>query len=290
MNKEVFVFEVTQSNFDQAVILNSHKIPVFVEFMGVWSSPCAQMEYVFSDLAKEFSEQFIFAKVDIDEQEALSKQYEIKNIPALLVFRDGKIIRTEVGELKEKEAREILKDVGIYHDSDLKRDQAREKHLAGETAAAILLLTEAIKADPSNVRVVMDMIQIFIDINELEQANGLFAKLPKPVHETEMGKALSGQLIFASLAAKTEDIETLQKKLEADIDDYDARFNLSLRQIADYQYGDAIENLFYIAKKENAYKEGAAQEMLITVANMLAPVDSKLAQEIRQKLGSVLAN
>ena len=286
----MFVFEVTQSNFDQAVILNSHKIPVFVEFMGVWSSPCAQMEYVFSDLAKEFSEQFIFAKVDIDEQEALSKQYEIKNIPALLVFRDGKIIRTEVGELKEKEAREILKDVGIYHDSDLKRDQAREKHLAGETAAAILLLTEAIKADPSNVRVVMDMIQIFIDINELEQANGLFAKLPKPVHETEMGKALSGQLIFASLAAKTEDIETLQKKLEADIDDYDARFNLSLRQIADYQYGDAIENLFYIAKKENAYKEGAAQEMLITVANMLAPVDSKLAQEIRQKLGSVLAN
>ncbi|WP_198266203.1 tetratricopeptide repeat protein [sulfur-oxidizing endosymbiont of Gigantopelta aegis] len=40
----------------------------------------------------------------------------------------------------------------------------------------------------------MDMVQIFLDIGELEQASNLFARLPKASHETEMGKALMANL------------------------------------------------------------------------------------------------
>ena len=69
--------------------------------------------YFFSGLAKEFAEQFIFAKVDIDEQAELCKEHKIENIPTIMVFKDGKLVRTEVGELKEPDARELLKDFGI---------------------------------------------------------------------------------------------------------------------------------------------------------------------------------
>ena len=40
MNKEALIFEVGESGFDRYVIENSHKVPVLVEFMGVWSEPC----------------------------------------------------------------------------------------------------------------------------------------------------------------------------------------------------------------------------------------------------------
>ena len=289
MSKEIFVFEVNRKTFDQAVLLNSHKIPVFVEFMGVWSGPCSAMDNLFTGLANEFREQFIFAKVDIDEQPELVKEHEIKNIPTLLVFKDGKLARREEGELKEQEAREILKDFGVYHESDLMRDQAREKHLAGDTSGAIVLLTEAIKADPSNTRVAMDMVQIFIDIGEIDQANGLFERLPEATRETEMGKALSGQLVFANLAATVDDIETLQSKMASNRDDSEARFGLSIRQIAQYKYDEAVENLLYIQKHDPEYKDGAAKEMLITVSNMIAPVNNPAAQEIRRKLANLLA-
>ena len=273
MTKEVFVFEVNQKGFDQHVLLNSHKVPVIVEFMGVWSGPCVAMDLLFSGLAKEFAEQFIFAKVDIDEQAELCKEHKIEKVPATMVFKDGKLARTEMGELKEPEARELLKDFGIFHPSDLMREQAREKHLAGDTSAAIVQLTEAIKADPSNTRVAMDMVQIFIDIGELEQANGLYSRLPESTCETDMGKALSGQLAFASLAAKVDD----------------AQFDLSIRQIAQYQYNEAIDNLLCIHEKSPEYKEGAAKEMLITVANMIAPTNNELAQDIRRKLANQLS-
>ncbi len=287
MSKEIFVFEINQKNFDQTVLLNSHKIPVFVEFMGVWSGPCMVVDNLFSGLAKEFAEQFIFAKVDIDEQPELRKAHNVESVPTLMVFKDGKLARTEIGELNENEARNILKDFGVFHEADLMREQAREKHLAGDTPAAILQLTEAIKVDPTNVRVAMDMVQIFIDIGELEQAKGLFSRFPESTRNSAEGKTLNGQLTLAAYAAKADSLEILQSRLAANPNDFDARFDLAIHQIALYQYAKAIDNLFYIQKEECEYKEGAAKEMLITISNVLAPENSELAQEIRRKLANL---
>lgn len=290
MSKDVYVFEVNQKTFEQTILFNSHKIPVIVEFMGVWSGPCVAMDLVFSSLAKEFAGEFIFAKVDIDEQPELRKQYKIENVPTLLVFKDGKQIRSEVGELKESDARALLKELGIFNQSDLMREQAREKHLGGDTAGAIVQLTEAIKADPSNTRVAMDMVQIFIDIGEIEQARSLYERLPQSAHDTDMGKALNRQLTFARLAADTPDIETLQARLAANADDADAHFDLALRMITLHQYNEAADHLFEILQQQADYKDGAAREMIITISNMMASVDNDLAQEIRRRLANLLAN
>ena len=71
MSKDIYIFEATTENFDQVVIQNSNKMPVVTLFMAAWSEPCFVLTEFFSKLAKEFAGQFIFAKVDIDEQQAL---------------------------------------------------------------------------------------------------------------------------------------------------------------------------------------------------------------------------
>jgi putative thioredoxin len=289
MSKEVFVFEVSEKSFNQSVILNSNKIPVLVEFMGVWSEPCVIMADLFSDLAREFAELFIFAKVDIDEQPALREQFKIENVPTIIVFKDGQPTRTEVGQLQEAEARGLLKDLGIFHESDLIREEAREKHLSGDTSAAIMLLTEAIRKDPQNTRIAMDMVQIFIDLGQIEDARGLLNRIPAEDRNSEMGKALTGQLLFLELAAKTEGEEKLTQRLRQDEADHKARFDLALCQVAQHQYREAMENLLAIQMAEPAFKDGAAQEMIATLTNMLSPVDPDLAQDYRRKLANLLA-
>lgn len=290
MSKDVFIFEVSKKSFEQSVILNSHKIPVIVEFMGVWSEPSIVIADIFSSLAKEFAEEFIFAKVDIDEQAELRAEYKIENIPTIIIFKDGKPVRTEVGQLQEAEARQLLKDYGVYNESDSIREQAREKHLAGDTTSAILLLTEAIQADPGNTSIAMDMVQIFIDIGELEQAKSLFGKLPESSHLTDMGKALGGQLAFIDLAAQTAGIDVINQALLLNPDDHDSRFDLAICQIAQYQYEDAVNDLFYILENNPDYKGGAAKEMIILVTNMIASENSDLAQELRRKLANILSS
>ena len=150
---EVFIFEVSKSSFNTSVILNSYKVPVFVEYMNIWSEPCISMADNLSSLAKEFAGQFIFAKVDIDEQAELVEEYAIKNSPSLKIYKDGEVIRSEEGLLPDDEIRQLLKTYGVFRQSDDLREQARLKHMNGDTIEAISLLTRAIQQDPANTRV-----------------------------------------------------------------------------------------------------------------------------------------
>ena len=285
-DNEVYIFDVTGSNFNTSVILNSHKLPVLALFMGAWSEHCIVMADTFERLAKEFAGQFIFARVDIDEQPELRQEYAIQNVPTLKIIQNGDVTQTEEGMIEEDEARELLKRFDIFRESDELREQARVKHLAGDTIAAVTLLTQAIQQDPGNTRVAMDMVQIFIDINELEQAKGLYNRLPEGDKESETGKILLGQMTFLDLAARTEGKDALLARLEADENDDDARFDLAVCWVADRDFQQAMESLFEIINRNPEYKDGAAREMVISLINMLMPNQPELAQEFRRRLGA----
>ncbi len=286
--KEVFIFEVSKQNFESTVIQNSSKIPVLVEFMGIGSGPCIQMSEEISGLAKEFAGQFIFAKVDIDEQADLMKDYGVKNIPNLQVFVDGKVVQTQDGLMTQDELRLLLKEFGIYSQVAEMCQQAREKHIAGDPIGAIQLLTNAMKQDPSNTDVAMDMVQIFIDLNELDQAEGLFNQLPDRAKDSDMGKMLIGQLTFLRLASETAGKFELQQQLLTSPDNCDVHFDIAVCLIAEKDYQEAVNHLFEIMKIDKNYKDHAAREMIITVTNMLAPNNPELSSEFRSKLGSFL--
>lgn len=125
--------------------------------MGIWSGPCIQMSEELSNLANEFTGQFIFAKRDIDEQPELMKQYTVENVPSLKVFVDGAVVQTEEGQLNHQELRDVLKGFGVFSQIDDMRQQAREKHISGDTLEGMQLLTQAMQQDPSNIKVAMDM-------------------------------------------------------------------------------------------------------------------------------------
>lgn len=288
-DKEVYIFEVTENNFPSTVISNSEKIPVFVAFLGSWSEHCFKLEVILADMAKEFAGQFIFAKVDIDEQPELRKEYKIENVPSLKVFKGGEVVHTEEGVVEPDEMRVLLKSYGIFRESDELREKARVQHMAGNVIEAIKLLTQAIQLDPSNIRVAMDMVQVFLDINELEQARGLFNKLPEAEQDSEIGRSLAGQLSFKELAAKTVGKESLETQLMSNPKDNDAHFDLSICLVAEHDYQSAMDHLFEILSTEQNYKEGAAQEMIISLTNVLAPNEPALAKEFRRRLANMTA-
>ena len=288
-DQEALIFDVSKNNFNTSVVLNSHKLPVLVEFMGAWSGPCIQMEDTLRYLATEFKGQFVFAKVDIDEQPELMKEYKVENVPAIKVFKDGEIVRTEEGLMEESELKDILKTFGIFRQSDETRELARQKHISGETVEAITLLTKAIQEDPANTRVAMDMVQVFLDINELEQAKSLFNRLPEKDRTSDTGKTLLGQLTIKDFASKTDGKAALNERLLKNPDNYDAMFDLSLCFIAEHDYKQALDHLFNIFEQSPEYKEGAAKEMIINISNILSANESELSQEIRRRLGSALS-
>lgn len=289
MKKEVYIFEVSEKSFDESVIHNSHTVPVLVEFMGFWSEPCIMLSDTLSDLANEFASQFIFARVDIDESPELRKSYDVQNIPTLKVFHNGEVVASEEGQLTEAECRALLKNFGVFHESDEMRLQARELHLSGDTQAAFILLTEAIKKDPNNTRVAMDMVQVFLDAKLLDNANALFNKLPASVKETSMGQSLARQLAFSNQAAKTAGIPALQSAIEENPDDLAARFDLAICLISEYETLAAINQLFYILENNADYNDGAAKEMIIALIGILKEKEPEISKQTQQRLSNLLA-
>ena len=289
VKKEIYIFEVSEKSFAESVIKNSHTMPVIVEFMAFWSEPCVTLSDQLSDLANEFASQFVFAKVDTEEHEALRKQYNVENVPTLKVFVDGKIVDSEEGQLSEPDCRALLKKYGVFHESDELRLQARELHLSGETQEAFILLTEAIKKDPTNTRIALDMVQIFIDAKLIDNANELYNKLPSAVKDTSMGKTLGRQLTFVNQAATTDGIDVLQNRLATNEKDFDARFDLAICMIAEYETMSAINHLFYILENNAEYKDGVAKELIIALISILKEKEPEAANTIQKKLSNLLS-
>lgn len=252
----------------------------------MWSGPCIAMSDNLAKLATEFAGEFIFAKVDIDEQPELKTEYAIENVPTLKVFKEGMVVKTEYGFMKDDELRELLKQHDVYNKVDDIRQQARSKHLNGETAEAIALLTQAIQQAPADTKIAMDMVQIFLDINELEQAKSLFNRLPDSDKKSDMGNSLLGQLTFCDLAAKTKGIDALLMLIDNDASNLDAHFDLAICYVAEHSYKKAMDHLFTIFEQTPDYKEGAAKEMIINLSNMLAVNEPALAKEFRYRLAA----
>jgi len=290
MSKDAYIFEATTKNFDQVVIQNSNKIPVVTLFMAVWSEPCFVLTEIFSKLAKEFAGQFIFAKIDIDEQQSLRDQFKIENIPTILVIQNGNPTMTSEGLLTEDEARVLLKGVHVFNVADEMRTQARDKHLAGDTEGAIILLSKAIQQDPSNTKVALDMVQIFIDTKQIDQANDLFNKLPDTAKQSDMGKSVTGQLTFINLAAEKQDIETLTRIIETEENNQQARFDLAICLTAKYEYEQAIDQLLILHQQNESFQDGAAKELAITLIAMLKTSQPEMASRVQTKLSNLLIN
>ncbi|GAB6071287.1 co-chaperone YbbN [Thiomicrorhabdus hydrogeniphila] len=288
-DKQVLNFEISQSNFNSVVLMNSYKLPVFALFMSPSLGTCIQYENLLSSFAEEFAGQFLLARIDIDMETDLREQYEIVNVPTLKVFKDSEMVHQEVGLLEEAELAALLKSYGIYKASDELREKAKQMHLNNDTAGAIKTLTEAIQADPVNTRIALDMIQILLDMNELEEAKSLFNRLPDKDKNSEIGKAIVGQMTFKDLAAKTPGLANLIKMVKEDPANYEARLYLAVCFVAEHAFEEALDQTFEILENMPGFKEGAAQELTITIINMLEDSQPELAKDARRILGNMLA-
>ncbi len=101
------IVEVTDSNF-QTEVLGS-KVPVLVDFWAAWCAPCRAIAPHVEALAKEYDGKVRVGKCDIDSNSEVASQYDIRSIPTLLVFKDGKVAGQVVGAVPRSKIEDMIK-------------------------------------------------------------------------------------------------------------------------------------------------------------------------------------
>ena len=98
---------VVTNDFTQEV-LNS-KLPVLVDFWAPWCGPCQTISPVVEDISQNYASQIKVCKINVDEASEIATQFAIMSIPALMIFKEGKVMEKRVGAMDKDSLEKFIR-------------------------------------------------------------------------------------------------------------------------------------------------------------------------------------
>lgn len=100
--------EVTDDSFESNV-LNSSK-PVLVDFWASWCAPCKMIAPSLEEISNEMGQEIVIAKINIDDNPMTPSKFGVRGIPTMMIFKEGKVVSTQVGAMAKNRIDGWIKD------------------------------------------------------------------------------------------------------------------------------------------------------------------------------------
>jgi len=108
LTSDDFVINATEQNFEHVAIKESQNRLVLVDISADWCGPCNVLMPVLDQLSKEYTGEFLLAKVDADENMRIAGRFKVRGFPTVIAFVDGKEIDRFHGAQREMFVRDFI--------------------------------------------------------------------------------------------------------------------------------------------------------------------------------------
>jgi len=280
-----FIVNVTQENFEETVLIQSQSVPVLIDFWAEWCAPCKMLMPIVSALAVEFAGQFVLAKLNINDQPELAKEFGVRSVPTLKLVYRGDIVEELVGAQPDNVIRDMLSRY-VARKSDPFRAQAFELNEQHRHDDAIAAIHQAIEVDPDYYPIQLDLVQLLIAANRFQEAEKVIKNLPAPAQADDSMQRIAARLEFGRTVDEAPEITSLEEQLIENPDNLLARYQLSAYQVLMGNSQLAMDNLLIIMQKDRKFKEDGARKGLLAIFALLG--NDPLVSQYRGKMSRLL--
>jgi putative thioredoxin len=277
--------DVNEATFEEKVLAESKKRPVVVDFWAPWCGPCRSLGPVLEKLADEGAGAWVLAKLNTDENQGISQAFQIRGIPAVKAFVDGKVVDEFTGALPEPAVRKWLEGLVPMGGAE-EAKMALAALQVGDLQGAAKLAEEALRADPDQGLALLVQAQLALQARDFEKAQALVRRVKHDAALDPLLDRIKAQLSLVDLVANAGDEPELRQRVEASGgNDADALLGVAAYEALGGDFDQAFDRALSVIRKHRASHGEEARIFAVNLLNLLPDAE---ARPKRTQLGMAL--
>lgn len=285
MSASAWVFDVTEKDFEKAVLEKSKEIPVVVDFWAPWCGPCRTLGPALERHVEQRKGDVLLAKVNTDEQQRLAMAFQVQALPTVIAFRDGKPILEFEGALPDAQLAGFFDQI-CPTEADKETTQAHhvEKDNPDE---AERMYRDALAKDPNQESAVVGLARILIERNRDAEATELLERLGAGGEQSIEADKLHALIWLRSQTNDLPDENALRGRVQAEPKDSQGALQLGLRLARAGKHAEALETLLALGERDFKLAPTKVKEAMVKIFQIVGPQDP-LSNAYRAKLAALL--
>jgi putative thioredoxin len=284
------VKDTTTANFRQDVLAESMQQPVLVDFWAPWCEPCKQLTPILEKAVRAAGGKVKLVKMNIDEHPQIAGQLGVQSIPAVFAFQRGQPVDGFMGALPESQIKSFIERlVGPLGPNAAEEILAEADRLftEGDIGGAAELYSAVLAQDPENVVALAALVKLHVEVSDLEGAKRFLAMAPEAKANDPALAGARAAIELAEQAGSLGDLADLQRRVETDPTDHQARFDLAVGLNARGRREEAANHLLEIVRRDRNWNDDGARKQLVQFFEAWGPMD-EMTLAGRRRLSSLL--